>query len=127
MGFKKTSEGRVFFKSPDNDERPSAQAVKSNSEPLVRKDNAQMQILLLLKSLNTKLQNSREHQDTLAQDIASFKETLKTLEEKTLTADSASPKQLEEAQKKIAALEEKATVQESNYICLLYTSDAADE
>lgn len=118
MGFKKTSEGRVFFKSPDNDDTPLSQAL-ANAEPLVGKDNTQMQILLLLKSLNSKLKSSREDQDSLAQDIEHFKKTLANLEKKgPLTGKTIETKQFDEASKKIQALEKKAVEYETNYIDL---------
>lgn len=118
MGFKKTSEGRVFFKSPDNDDGPLSQAL-ANSEPLVPKDNTQMQILLLLKSLNTKLKASREDQEILAKDLQAFKDTVTKLEKKTpITGKISEPKQLAEAKAKIKALEEKFEQQGSHYIDL---------
>ncbi len=122
MGFKKTSEGRVFFKSPDNDdapaERPLSKAL-ANSEPLVAKDNTQMQILLLLKSLNTKLKSSREDHEALAKDVTGFKKTLASLEKTgPITGEVIDSKQIDEAQKKIKALEKKAAQYEKNYIDL---------
>lgn len=122
MGFKKTSEGRVFFKSPDNDdsapETPLSKAL-ANSEPLVPKDNTQMQILLLLKSLNTKLKSSREDHESLAKDVMAFKETLAKIEKTgPITGNVIETKSFKEAQQKIKALEEKAAKYEKDYIDL---------
>ncbi len=82
MGFKKTSEGRVFFKSPDNDDAPS-KPIKTSSEPVINKSNAQMQILLLLKSLNTKLKSSKDDRESMKKELVEYKATIKSLEEKT--------------------------------------------
>lgn len=122
MGFKKTSEGRVFFKSPDNDDSapdtPLSKAL-ANSEPLVAKDNTQMQILLLLKSLNIKLKSSREDHDSLAQDVKGFKDTLSKLEQTgPITGNVIETKSFKEAQNKIKELEEKAAKYEKDYIDL---------
>ncbi len=94
MGFKKTSEGRVFFKSPDNDDAPATVAAPKSkapetpikpapTKPAVTKNNTQMQILLLLKSLNTKLKDSREDQNAIKKELDEYKATIKSLEEKT--------------------------------------------
>lgn len=82
MGFKKTSEGRVFFKSPNNDDAPS-KPIKTSSDPVINKSNAQMQILLLLKSLNTKLKNSKDDRESMKKELDGYKATIKSLEEKT--------------------------------------------
>ncbi len=94
MGFKKTSEGRVFFKSPDNDDTPNtivAPEVKTAEKPIkstakkptIKQDNMQMQILLLLKSLNSKLKDTKEDQTSIKKELDEYKETIKSLEEKT--------------------------------------------
>ncbi len=89
MGFKKTSEGRVFFKSPDNDDTPTTSAEKKVSappkktSPILPKDQVQMQILMLLKSLNTKLKSSKDDRATIKKELVEYKATIKTLEKKT--------------------------------------------
>ncbi len=94
MGFTKTSEGRVFFKNADNDDVPvKTQPKKSNgssagSASILPPDNTQMQILLLLKSLNTKLQSSKMDQSALKKQLAQYRATIKRLEEKTAEQES---------------------------------------
>lgn len=107
MGFKKTSEGRVYFKNPDNDDNPaspvkpapSSQKAKAIPQPanktpsatsnaaapksdsVLPKDQMQMQILLLLKSLNTKLKSSREDNTEIKKQLVTYKATIKELED----------------------------------------------
>ena len=93
MGFKKTSEGRVFFKSPDNDDAPATASVAApkdkttekpvKAKPAITKNNTQMQILLLLKSLNTKLKDSKADQSAIKKELDEYKSTIKSLEKKT--------------------------------------------
>lgn len=106
MGFKKTSEGRVFFKNPDNDDLP-ATPVKQSAESPISKNNTQMQILLLLKSLNGKLQDSREDNAEMKETLDGYKETIKLLEDKTT-----------KQHKFFKSLEEKTTKQQNDYIDL---------
>ena len=82
MGFTKTSEGRVFFKNADNDDPQHKTSGKTSSEPVMPSDNTQMQILLLLKSLNTKLKTSKTEQASFKSQLAQYKKTIKNLEEK---------------------------------------------
>ncbi len=84
MGFKKTSEGRVFFKSADNDDIPVASIKASSPEPLMSKDNAQVQILLLLKTLNEKLQESRNDNAVMKKTLDAYKAKIEALEDRTL-------------------------------------------
>lgn len=94
MGFKQTSEGRVFFKGPDNDDAPPPKSKNGiPKDPVITTDQTQMQILLLLKSLNTKLKDTKQGSEELKKQLAEYKKT-------------------------IADLEEKATEQQNNYIDL---------
>ena len=83
MGFTRTSEGRVFFKNADNDDLQRAGNNDTTSDPVMPGDNTQMQILLLLKSLNTKLKSSKSDQSSFKKQLAGYKATIKNLEEKT--------------------------------------------
>lgn len=97
MSFTKTSEGRVFFKNPDNDdhpattpitEKPAPSSAKKKTGSVMPRDNTQMQVLMLLKSLNTKLKSSKETQDSLQKDIAAYKKTIKRLEKSAADQES---------------------------------------
>jgi len=106
MGFKKTSEGRVFFKSPDNDDAPATKTVaksttnaKPKTKPKAKRDDypepakkpaakglgdtTQMQILMLLKSLNTKMKETREDRTGIKRELDGYKTTIKRLEKQT--------------------------------------------
>lgn len=90
MGFQKTSEGRVFFQSADNDDLPKTQKTKkkvapkkTTSEPVLQGDSVQVQILILLKTLNAKLQATKEDQDGFKKELLKYRATVKSLEEKT--------------------------------------------
>ncbi len=135
MGFKKTSEGRVFFKSADNDDLLSA-PINAPTESLVSKDNAQVQILLLLKTLNEKLQESRDDNAVMKKTLDAYRAKIEALEDRTLAQQSnyidleqkvaakqtevnkktsrvetnmkATLQQIEEARNLVKALEEKA-------------------
>lgn len=94
MGFTKTDEGRVFFQNADNDDKdPKRKAIsaanqsqvkkKNGTEALLPKDNTSMQILMLLKSLNSKLTTSKEENEKLKKSVALYRNKIKTLEETT--------------------------------------------
>ena len=83
MGFKKTSEGRVFFKNADNDDLPET-SINTPSDPLISKDSAQVQILLLLKTLNEKLQESRDDNAVMKKSLDIYKAKINALEDRTL-------------------------------------------
>lgn len=87
MGFKQTSEGRVFFKGPDNDDAPVQKNGKI-SEPVMASDQTQMQILLLLKSLNTKLKETKQGSEEIKKQMAEYKATIKELEDKTVSQEN---------------------------------------
>ncbi len=86
MSFTKTSEGRVFFKNANNDDAP--RKATPPSEAVMPKDNTQIQILLLLKSLNTKMKTSREGQSSIKKQLGQYKETIKDLENKAATQET---------------------------------------
>ncbi|PCI55885.1 MAG: hypothetical protein COB36_03550 [Alphaproteobacteria bacterium] len=88
MGFTKTSEGRVFFKNADNDDLPKTRSAKPTKDPVMPSDTVQMQTLLLLKSLNTKLQSSKAEGTVFKKQLAQYKATIRTLEAKASAQES---------------------------------------
>lgn len=102
MGFTQTSEGRVFFKNADNDDaapasppQPNGNTVKqakpapaNTKDQVLPKDSTQMQILLLLKSLNTKLKSAKDDQHVFKKELAQYKSTIKKLEEKATSQET---------------------------------------
>lgn len=105
MGFKRTSEGRVFFKGADNDDRPTSDSSAFPTDPVVNIDQTQMQILMLLKSLNTKLKSSKDSQAGMKKQLLKYRETIKVLEEKA-----------EEHQKNYIDLEQKIAQKQNETI-----------
>lgn len=128
MGFTRTSEGRVFFKGADNDDGPRSDAAaaplqQSSSEassgspsqqgPALSVDHTQMQILLLLKSLNTKLKSSKEEQVAMRQQLAAYKETIKKIKDKAnnyennyIDLEQKVARKQTEAQKQVSRVED---------------------
>ncbi len=91
MGFTKTAEGRVFFKNADNDDTPNVTKYKpalSSGDSVMPADSTQMQILLLLKSLNSKLKNSKSDQGAIKKQLEQYRATIKNLEAKTLEQET---------------------------------------
>ena len=109
MGFKRTSEGRVFFKSNEDDAvfeeaEPSAKSTKSEpgNDPVpstFKTEQTQVQILLLLKTLNTKLQDSQEERLELKEELAKYRSEIKKIED----AASKSEKTYIDLEQKVAA------------------------
>lgn len=87
MGFKKTSEGRVFFKSANNDDLPTT-TLPPPSDDSLPKDSGQGKILPLLKTLNETLQESREDNAEMKKALDIYKAKIKLLEERTLKQQS---------------------------------------
>lgn len=81
MGFKRTSEGRVFFQGTDE---PSAakkadfRTMSPNSAPQA----TQFQILTLLKSLNDKLKDSQTDRAKMRAELDAYKKHIEDLEDK---------------------------------------------
>ncbi|MFN3699889.1 MAG: peptidoglycan-binding protein [Alphaproteobacteria bacterium] len=97
MGFKKTTEGRVFFSNIDEsaaasrnerqsyDERsslPDDRAAASAKALLGRQDTTQAQIVALLKALNHKLQDTQADRAALHKELKSYKKAVQELQEK---------------------------------------------
>ena len=84
MGFKRTSEGRVFFQGADNDEgQESDEPVTLPPAEAMKGDQAQKQILLLLKSLNSKLKTSKDENAAMKKQLKEYEKSFKDLEERT--------------------------------------------
>ena len=99
MGFKRTSEGRVFFagsKGFSNDDKmreanskiPPLTDDKSDSgSASLRTPESQMQILSLLKSWNEKLQLSQIERSSMRQELQSYRDLVERLENKAEAAE----------------------------------------
>lgn len=95
MGFKRTTEGRVFFHNGGADatdkdvNRPltyaasEAKPVKANAS-----DNTQGQIIALLKSLNKKLESTQADREKLQQELETYKVMVLSLQDKTRNFES---------------------------------------
>lgn len=81
MAFRRTSEGRVFFKS-DEESKPANGGPPHDDQEPSRRDQSQMQILILLKSLNAKLMETQDERAVLKEELTKYREELKALEEK---------------------------------------------
>ena len=90
MAFKRTSEGRVFFKSTEDENKPGG-GNGNGGLPLIPEpspnDQSQMQILVLLKSLNAKLLDTQEERAVLKEELVKYRAELKTLEDKAKKHD----------------------------------------
>ncbi len=109
MGFKKTSEGRVFFQSHDQvrgDVPPPANKATPNSDISV----TNMQVVGLLRALNEKLQSSQIERRQMRMELDHYRrmvEDMKTISAAPGTAGSAL-RELEEARKLMLQIEKKA-------------------
>lgn len=86
MGFKRTSEGRVFFtgnKDTANDRHDSF-----TSEPKKSLPN-QTEILVLLKTLNERLKITQAERNKMRQTLESYGSLIGSLDERTQEAESA--------------------------------------
>ena len=89
MGFKRTSEGRVFFQSGTEQDNPQAysqandleqgQAASFNPPPISQPNQMQLQILGLLKSLNERLRATQADRDYLRSELETYKGLLQRL------------------------------------------------
>lgn len=102
MGFKRTSEGRVFFKKTDQDNNVMEEAqekengfipralagVEAPTKPVKAEDSSvQIQILELLRALNKKLQDGQAERAQVRQQLDVYKMALAELETKTSDAE----------------------------------------
>ena len=88
MGFKRTSEGRVFFKNADNDDLPLINTSTPIKDPVMPSDNMQMQMLMLLKSLNSKLKETKKDNSSIKKQLVEYKATIKNIESKATEQQS---------------------------------------
>jgi TPR repeat protein len=126
MGFKKTSEGRVFFKNADNDDLPVT-SINTPSESLVSKDSAQSQILLLLKTLNEKLQESRDDNAMMKKSLDIYKAKIEALEDRTLAQQTDYIDLEQKVSEKQNEVNKKATRVENNLNSTLKQLETARE
>ena len=98
MGFKRTSEGRVFFSGASeasNDEKRfeearAKKAVLTDQErpkAAASQQGGQLQVLSLLKSLNEKLQLSQIERNSMRRELDSYRKLVESLEEKSKITD----------------------------------------
>jgi len=138
MGFKKTTEGRVFFKSSGQ----AANQGSANDSPVTSAREAgegaaqtQMQILVLLRSLNEKLKSNKIDRNQMHAELTAYKRLIEDLEDKAdrserafldveqklatrETQAQATLKELEATRKRLAELEGKANEASSGYVNL---------
>lgn len=115
MGFTRTTEGRVFFKGPGSDDGPRFEAATTTppESAVMNVDQTQMQILLLLKSLNAKLKTSKEEQASMKKQMIAYKTSLKQIRDKTgayennyIDLEQQLARKQTEAQKQVTRVEE---------------------
>lgn len=95
MGFKRTTEGRVFFQNLDEGSaaaesqnsinRAAERPLANGGRPVLpaKQDATQAQIVALLKSLNTRLQSTQNDREKLQQELETYKMMVLSLQEKT--------------------------------------------
>lgn len=110
MGFKRTSEGRVFFQnggetandgpnhkpvqsqkaSPRVEGSKVKQAPKSKARPLPKPEQyTQIQVLTLLKGLNDKLKNTQAERNQMRRELDRYRMAVEALEEKSENNEKA--------------------------------------
>ncbi len=83
MGFRKTGDGRVFFKSASNDEKTSDAKIAQGN------DGLQMEVLGLLQALNQKLSTTQKDRDSMRMELQAYRQMVSDLEEKSDRAEKA--------------------------------------
>ncbi|MGB4107307.1 MAG: peptidoglycan-binding protein [Alphaproteobacteria bacterium] len=121
MGFKKTSEGRVFFQGsggngssandgparPAREQQPPAASNASANAP------TQLQILALLRSLNEKLKATQVERNAMRSELDNYRRTMDSLQSRAVQGERAEKlahetmKELEETRKLLLDLEER--------------------
>lgn len=116
MGFKKTSEGRVFFQGADGNN--TAGEARSSAKPMsgsqqVQVGPTQLQILSLLRSLNDKLKMTQTERAAMRTEIDEYRRSMGLLQDKAHKGERAEKiaqetlKELEETRKLVLDLEER--------------------
>ncbi|MFP4313445.1 MAG: peptidoglycan-binding protein [Alphaproteobacteria bacterium] len=118
MGFKRTSEGRVFFQNTgsntaktvnrDNQQMTATTkapltdnpAAKPNRVPYKKQDASQQQIIALLKTLNEKLGSTQADRKKLQQELETYKMMVMKLQEKSEAQEKESREIRQELSKK---------------------------
>ncbi len=88
MGFKRTSEGRVFFQGTDEPaaaKKADFRSLTSNAAPQA----TQFQILTLLKSLNDKLKDGQADRAKMRAELDAYKKHVEDVEDKAARAERA--------------------------------------
>jgi hypothetical protein len=88
MGFKRTSEGRVFFQGadePSTAKKADFRSMASASAPQA----TQFQILTLLKSLNEKLKDSQADRAKMRAELDAYRKHIEELEDKSSRTERA--------------------------------------
>ncbi len=86
MGFKKTSDGRVFFKGADstaNDDRHGDAWAEEMPETQPRQSQTQLQVLTLLKSLNERLKATQAERNFMRRQLEEYRDIVNDLEKKS--------------------------------------------
>jgi TPR repeat protein len=98
MGFKRTSEGRVFFQGADNNDseqgaqsRPNGFSGPANAPAGGGVSSAQMQtqIVTLLKTLNERLKATQADRNKMAKELEAYRSLLEDLEQKSQRSERA--------------------------------------
>lgn len=98
MGFKRTSEGRVFFQGADNTEndqsaqnRPTGYMGAANAAGGSPMSSAQMQtqIVTLLKTLNERLKATQADRNKMAKELEAYRSLLEDLDKKSQRSERA--------------------------------------
>jgi TPR repeat protein len=94
MGFKRTSEGRVFFQGTEEGQGPAAKkadfrSLSQASQPSGSSQSTQIQILTLLKALNDKLKDAQTERTKMRAEIDAYRKAISELEGKTDRSERA--------------------------------------
>lgn len=81
MGFKRTTEGRVFFQGVDN--------TANDQPPAIGGANTQIQILSLLRALNEKLQDTQADRRKMRQELETYRAMVDNLQNKSRQSEEA--------------------------------------
>ncbi len=91
MGFKRTSEGRVFFQGADdtaNDQGKRSKMPPKNAPPQ-KTQVTQLQILTLLKGLNERLKTTQTERKQMRKELDRYRGIIEELEEKADKSEHA--------------------------------------
>lgn len=94
MGFKRTSEGRVFFQGANTTANDENSAVRPGNAPQLQPQplqaqQTQAQIIALLKTLNERLKVTQNDRAKMAQELEAYRALIEDLEKKTQRSERA--------------------------------------